>query len=202
MRARRNLIVFAKQPRIGRVKSRLARDVGRVAAWRFYRAQLSGLLRRLGRDPRWRCWLAVTPDAAVRCHRWPLGWRVLPQGQGDLGTRMLRVFDRMPMGPTLLIGSDIPEIRTCHIDDGFRLLQRHDAVLGPAGDGGYWLIGLRRGGQPQRLDLTRVRWSGPHALADTRQAMSGLSVGLAAELEDIDTGADFARWQERQRKNR
>ena len=202
MRARRNLIVFAKQPRIGRVKSRLARDIGRVAAWRFYRAQLSGLLRRLGRDPRWRCWLVVTPDTATSRHCWPPGRRVLPQGQGDLGTRMLRAFDRMPMGPTLLIGSDIPEISCRHIADGFRLLQRHDAVLGPAGDGGYWLIGLRRGAQPQRLDLKRVRWSGPHALADTRRAMDGLSVELAAELEDIDTGADLARWQERQRKNR
>lgn len=112
---------------------------------------------------------------------------------------MLRAFDRMPPGPALLIGSDIPEISRRHVADGFRLLQRHDAVLGPAGDGGYWLIGLRRGAQPQRLDLIRVRWSGPHALADTRGAMEGLSVELAAELEDIDTGADLARWLERAR---
>lgn len=202
MSPHRNLIVFAKQPRIGRVKGRLARDIGRVEAWRFYRAQLSGLLRCLGRDPRWQCWLAVTPDTAARHHRWPAGWQVLPQGPGDLGTRMLRAFDRMPRGPALLIGSDIPEIGPRHIADSFRLLQRHDAVLGPAGDGGYWLIGLRRGAHPRRLDLRQVRWSGPHALADTRQAIGRLSVGLATELEDIDTGADLARWQERQKKGR
>lgn len=197
MRARRNLIVFARQPRIGRVKSRLARDIGRVAALRFYRGQLSGLLRRLGRDPRWQCWLAVTPDSAAEHHRWPTGWHILPQGRGDLGTRMLRAFDGMPAGPAVLIGSDIPEVRAGHIADAFRQLQRHDAVLGPAGDGGYWLIGQRKGAWPRRLDLTRVRWSGPHALADTKRAMEGLSVALAARLEDIDTGADLARWRKR-----
>ncbi|MEQ8250362.1 MAG: TIGR04282 family arsenosugar biosynthesis glycosyltransferase [Oceanibaculum nanhaiense] len=199
MRGRPNLIVFAKQPRIGRVKSRLARDIGRVPAWRFYRAQLAGLLRRLGRDPRWRCWLAVTPDSAVSRHRWPAGWHALPQGPGDLGARMLRAFKRMPPGPALLIGSDIPEVSRRNIAGAFRLLKRHDAVLGPAGDGGYWLIGLNQNARPRRLDLSAVRWSGPQAMADTRRAMGGLSVGLAATLEDIDTGADLARWRERQK---
>lgn len=199
MRGRPNLIVFAKQPRIGRVKSRLARDIGRVPAWRFYRAQLAGLLRRLGRDPRWRCRLAVTPDAATRQHRWPTGWRVLPQGQGDLGARMLLAFKRMPPGPALLIGSDIPEVSRRNIAGAFRLLKRHDAVLGPAGDGGYWLIGLNQNARPRRLDLSAVRWSGPHALADTVHAMQGFDVGLAAMLEDIDTGADLARWRARQK---
>ena len=199
MRGRPNLIVFAKQPRIGRVKSRLARDIGRVPAWRFYRAQLAGLLRRLGRDPRWRCWLAVTPDAASRRHRWSAGWRVLPQGQGDLGARMLLAFKRMPPGPALLVGSDIPEVSRGPVAAAFRLLHRHDAVLGPAGDGGYWLIGLNQNARSRRLDLSAVRWSGPHALADTRRAMGGLSVGLTAMLEDIDTGADLARWRERQK---
>lgn len=197
MRTRPNLIVFAKQPRLGRVKSRLAHDIGRVAAWQFYRAQLAGLLRRLGNDPRWRCWLAVTPDSAVSRHRWPTGWRALPQGSGDLGARMLRAFRRMPPGRTLLIGSDIPEISHRHIADSFCLLQRHEAVLGPAGDGGYWMIGLRGGGRSARLDLSAVRWSGPHALADTRRAMDGLSIGMAMTLEDIDTGADLARWRMR-----
>ena len=199
MRGRPNLIVFAKQPRIGRVKSRLARDIGRVPAWRFYRAQLAGLLRRLGRDPRWRCWLVVTPDSAISRHRWPAGWRVLPQGPGDLGARMLRAFKRMPPGPALLIGSDIPEVSRRNTAGAFRLLKRHDAVLGPAGDGGYWLIGLNQNARPRRLDLSAVRWSGPQALADTRRGMGGLSVGLAAMLEDIDTGADLARWRERQK---
>jgi rSAM/selenodomain-associated transferase 1 len=202
MRTRPNLIVFAKQPRIGRVKSRLARDIGRVAAWRFYRAQLASLLRRLGRDTRWRCWLAVTPDEAVSRQRWPAGWRVVPQGQGDLGRRMLRGFARMPPGLALLIGSDIPEISRRHTAAAFRLLQRHDAVLGPAGDGGYWLIGLRQNARPRRLDFVPVRWSGPHALADTLEALNRLSVGLAATLEDIDTGADLARWRNRQGKPR
>jgi len=61
----RHLVVLAKAPRLGTVKRRLAADIGAVAALRFYRATLAATLRRLGRDPRWTTWLAVTPDAAA-----------------------------------------------------------------------------------------------------------------------------------------
>ncbi len=198
----RHLVVFAKAPRIGRVKSRLARDVGRVAAWQFYRTTLDDLLRRLADDRRWRCWLAIAPDTAVadpalrRCD-----WRVMPQGRGDLGARMSRVVRRLPPGPVVIVGSDIPEVQAGHISRAFRALGAADAVFGPAPDGGYWLVGLRR--RPRcRLPFGGVRWSTPHALADTVAALGDARVACLDVLEDVDDGAGLARWQARRRRDR
>jgi len=192
-----HLVVFAKAPRMGRVKSRLARHIGGVGAWKFYRDLLAGLTRRLGRDRRWRLWLAVSPDRAV----FDAGlWRraapgvahLVSQGGGDLGTRMGRVMALPPPGPVIVVGSDIPGIRPAMIARAFRLLGRHDAVFGPARDGGYWLVGLKR--RPRFVDPFRsVRWSTAHALADTRANLGGLRVALVDELEDVDDGGSFAR---------
>ena len=74
---------------------------------------------------------------------------------------MQRVFDHMPNGPVIIIGSDIPNIRTRDIAQGFQALGQHDAVIGPAPDGGYWLVGQSR--RPKVLAMfSNVRWSGPH----------------------------------------
>ena len=79
---------------------------------------------------------------------------------------MDRVMKTMPPGPVVLIGADIPDIRPCHIKNAFKILGAHDTVFGPAEDGGYWLVGQRR--RPRILSLfADVRWSSPHALADT-----------------------------------
>ena len=84
-----HLVIFVRAPRLGTGKRRLARDLGAVAAWRFQRQMLARLRRRLAGDPRWTTWLAVTPDrAAFERGLWPAGLRVMPQGSGDLGTRM------------------------------------------------------------------------------------------------------------------
>ena len=74
MAGRPTLIIFARAPRLGTVKRRLARGVGAMAALRFHRGQLFGLARGVGRDRRWRTELVVTPDAtARRGARWPAG---------------------------------------------------------------------------------------------------------------------------------
>lgn len=192
-----HLVIFAKAPRLGRVKSRLARHIGGVGAWAFYRTMLAGLTRRLGRDPRWRCWLAVAPDRAVFDDGL---WRAaapgadarVSQGGGGLGARMGRVMALLPPGPVIVIGSDIPGIRPAMIARAFRLLGHHDAVFGPARDGGYWLVGLKR--RPRFTDPFRnVRWSTDQALADTRANLTGLSVACVDQLEDVDDGPSFAR---------
>src|SRR3546814_16124850 len=80
---------------------------------------------------------------------------------------MDRVMRVLPPGPAVIIGTDIPDIRPRHAAAAFRALGRHDAVFGPAADGGYWLVGLRRRPTiPRAFD--GVRWSTEHALADTR----------------------------------
>ena len=110
----------------------------------------------------------------------------MKQCSGDLGQRMRRLFAGLPPGPAIIIGSDIPAIEGEHIAHAFRLLGSNDAVLGPATDGGYWLIGLKR--TPSLLaPFAKVRWSSPHALADTLANLKGKSVAFAATLSDVDT---------------
>ena len=157
---------MVKAPVAGRVKTRIAAELGVAAAVRFARHSLASLLRRVGADGRWSTTLAVTPDIAAASRLWPRGVPRVSQGGGDLGARMQRLFERTPPGPLVLIGTDIPGITRAHIAAAFRLLGRHDAVFGPATDGGYWLVGVRR--RPRVLRPFRgVRWSTQHALADT-----------------------------------
>jgi len=196
MRPARHLVVFLRQLRLGRVKSRLAAGIGALAALRFYRLATAKLLRRVARDRRWRCHVWITPDRAARRPPWrgPVRWR--GQGGGDLGRRMARVFRTLPPGPAIIIGSDIPAIRPAHIAAAFRALGDHQAVFGPAADGGYWLVGLRRRPRlPHRL-FERVRWSSEHALADTRAGLpKDMSVALLETLEDVDDISAYARWR-------
>jgi len=189
----RHLVVMVKAPRLGRVKTRLAADIGAVAALNFYRRTLARVLRPLARDARWTTWLAVTPDAAVRQDRlWPVRTPRLSQGPGNLGDRMGRVMAVMAPGPVVIIGADIPGIRPAHINQAFKALGRADAVFGPADDGGYWLVGLKR--HPVVHDIFRaVRWSSPDALADT---MANLPASARIEhlevLTDVDDGGTYA----------
>ena len=124
------LIVMAKSPRAGRAKRRLAASVGAIPATRFYRSCLAHTLMRLARDPRWQTLLAVSPDSEVSAPFWPRGIERLPQGRGDLGARMQRLFRRLPPGPAIIVGSDIPAIKASDIACAFRLLGNADAVFG------------------------------------------------------------------------
>jgi rSAM/selenodomain-associated transferase 1 len=194
---------MAKSPRAGRVKRRLARSIGVTAATRFARICFAHTLLRLGGSPRWRTVLAMTPDTdvtgAFRSQAARPG-RIgrVPQGVGDLGRRMQRLFQRLPPGPVIIVGSDIPAIGATEIAIAFRLLGNADAVLGRAPDGGYWLIGLRR--SPRLLTpFAGVRWLSPHALADTLGNLEGRRVAFAATLSDVDTEEAYHRlsghWQ-------
>lgn len=179
------VIVFARAPRLGAVKRRLARGIGAMAALRFYRAQLAATLRE-ARDPRWQLVLAVTPDRTRT--RWPARVPRLSQGHGDLGARMLRALSCHRRA--VLVGSDIPGLTRDDIAAAFRALGRADAVFGPAEDGGYWLVGFgpRRPANP----FAGVRWSTRHALADTLTNFRGRRVALLRRLRDVDTAADLA----------
>jgi rSAM/selenodomain-associated transferase 1 len=193
----RHLVVFLRAPRLGRVKSRLAAGIGALAALRFYRLATAQLLQRVSRDRRWRCHVWITPDRAARHPPWRAAAQWQGQGSGDLGRRMARVFRVLPPGPAVIIGSDIPAIRPAHIAAAFSALGTHQAVFGPATDGGYWLVGLRRRPRvPDRL-FERVRWSSEHALADTRAGLPReMSVALLETLEDVDDAGAYARWRE------
>ncbi|WP_371931234.1 TIGR04282 family arsenosugar biosynthesis glycosyltransferase [Nioella sp. MMSF_3534] len=187
---RPTVVVMVKEPRPGRVKTRLAKGIGTVPAAWWYRQQVTRLLRRL-RDPRWQLALAVSPDAEGLASRvWPDDLPRIPQGTGDLGARMARLLARP--GPVLVIGSDIPGITRAHLARAFRTLATHDAVFGPAPDGGYWLIGLGPRPAPPGF-LKRVRWSGPHALADSRATLGDRRIAQVDMLADVDCAEDLLR---------
>lgn len=190
MPLRAHLVIFARLPRFGAGKRRLAAGVGPVRALRFQRVTLALTLLRLGADPRWTTWLAVTPDRSVP---WPPGFGVLPQGKGDLGERMARVARLIPApGPVLIVGADIPGITTGAVARAFRALGDHDAVFGPAADGGYWAVGLRR--RPRFQDPFRdVRWSTEHALADSLANLAGASVAMLDFMDDVDDAESLRR---------
>ncbi|MBI3452926.1 MAG: TIGR04282 family arsenosugar biosynthesis glycosyltransferase [Rhodospirillales bacterium] len=195
MRRRQYLIVFAKAPALGRVKTRLARGIGAGAALAFYRRTLARLLRRAGRDGRWRTVLAVAPDGAARNGRlWPMKLPRVGQGGGDLGARMGRVFRDFPPGPAVIVGADIPDVTAAHVARAFAALGRSDAVFGAARDGGYWLIGLRRGPRLGHI-FDNVRWSTGGALDDTLANLRGRRIAFVDTLDDIDDAAAYRRWR-------
>nr|WP_254899114.1 TIGR04282 family arsenosugar biosynthesis glycosyltransferase [Thalassococcus arenae] len=182
---------MVKQPRPGRVKTRLARAIGPVAAAWWFRHQVRRLLLRLG-DPRWRLVLAVSPDTdGLRSRVWPAHLPRIPQGAGDLGDRMARVFRSLPPGPVCIVGADIPGITKGHVDRAFRALGRSDAVFGPAPDGGYWLVGLKRTRSVPAGLFAGVRWSTEHALADSLGSLGAMSVTLVDSLADVDEASDL-----------
>jgi uncharacterized protein len=181
------VLVFTRAPRLGTVKRRLARDIGDRAALRFHIATLLRLLRRLQREPRFRIVLALTPDGAK--DRLPVRMLRMDQGRGDVGERMDTACRRFRRGKVAIIGSDIPDATAADLRAAFRALGSHDAVFGPAEDGGYWLVALgpRRPAQP----FVNARWSTQHALADTLRNFRGRRVALLRTLRDVDTAGDL-----------
>jgi rSAM/selenodomain-associated transferase 1 len=181
-----------KQPRAGRVKTRLGRDIGMVPAAWWFRHQSAALLRRLS-DPRWDILLAVAPDTATRTRAFPAHLPRVAQGRGDLGARMARLLRRPHPGPVCLVGGDIPGLKPAHIARAFACLGRHDTVFGPALDGGFWLVGLRHPSLCPATLFQQVRWSSPHTLSDSIASLGGRRYALADRLADVDTAADLAQ---------
>ena len=193
MRPRPLIIVFARVPQLGRVKTRLARGIGAMAALGFYRQTLSTILHRLTRDRRWDVEIAATPDhPAGRCWRLPARLVLHAQGRGDLGRRMLRALRRSGRRPCAIVGCDVPGLDAAAVADALTRLARSDVVLGPSRDGGFWLIGWRGVAPGLRL-LDGVRWSTAQARADTLARLAGKRIEMARELDDVDEAADLVR---------
>lgn len=187
------LIVMLKEPRLGRVKTRLGRGIGAVPATWWFRHQVKRLLRDVT-DPRWQLVLAVSPDnQALNSRIWSKHLPRVPQGRGDLGARMLRLLKLPHKGPVVLIGGDIPGIKRQHIADAFAKLGSNTAVFGPATDGGFWLVGLKRSTPAPRDMFKGVRWSTEHALSDTLASMPDDTSAMVAMLQDVDTVADLSK---------
>ena len=176
------LILFTRIPRLGIGKRRLARSIGDRRALILARLMLAQTQRRLRALRGITRIIALTPDHHARLST--PGWQKIGQGRGDLGARMQRAIGHYPRRVVILIGSDIPDITASDIRQAVRLLRGHHAIFGPAKDGGYWLIG--QSGRRPALPFAHVRWSSPHALADTRANFTRQRTYLLRWLCDID----------------
>ncbi len=190
--------VFARVPEPGKVKTRLARSIGDTAALECYRCMLADLLEKLAALDATRV-LAYTPagDAAREVMRSYAGsrYRLWAQPSGDLGHRLDTFFrhwctDSSNTGQgCIAIGSDAPTVPLDCVRQAFELCQHYDCVLGPALDGGYYLIGLNR---PLPL-FGGVEWGGPRVLEQTLALAERyrLSVGFLPTCPDVDTVEDL-----------
>lgn len=188
----RTLVIFVKAPVAGRAKTRLAKALGAGRAVALYRRLTANTIAHAARGT-WRTVLAVDPVTALSGFKnlWPPQLKRIAQGRGDLGRRMRRIFDTLDAGPVVIIGSDAPGLRAKHIRAAFKALEGADAVIGPAPDGGYWLIGLARRRRAARL-FENVRWSSEFALDDTLRSLPrSFCVRRLALLSDIDDAGDL-----------
>ena len=195
VRHRPTVIVFARQPVLGTVKTRLAAGIGKVEALRFYRSTLARLLCRIAPFRSWTAMLAVMPDRAATIMGRAYGIPAFPQGPGDLGARMRRAATGRT-GPVLIVGSDVPDLAPGHLQHAFAALRGHDYVFGPSEDGGYWLAGFANR-RPAEGIMRDVRWSTPSALADTLASIDArrrVHV-LGMTLTDVDDHAGYQRFR-------
>ncbi len=199
IRPRRQLVVMARWPAAGRCKSRLAAGIGPGGAARIQRRLSEHTLaaaRQLGGIE---LVLAVSGLGPRGARRWghSLGaHRAVPQGIGGLGSRMARQLARAfgeGAQQVLLIGTDLPLLTSADLEAAFAALAHSTLVLGPASDGGYWLIGLT--GRRSSL-LSGIPWGGTDVLRLTlqRAACEGLDPALLAVHSDLDRPGDLDPW--------
>lgn len=190
------IIVLAKAPRPGLAKSRIAAELDPEAAAGIAAVLLQRTLDTLGGFREVDLW--VTPDDAVPEFekRRPSSWGVHAQGEGDLGERMQRAFQgafATGASRALVVGTDCPALTGEDVAEALLALATQDVVVGPAADGGYWLLGLRA----ESPGLFReVPWGTAEVLPTTlaRAEEAGLSVRLLRTLSDVDCLADWRAW--------
>ena len=183
---------MAKYPAPGRVKTRLATALGAERACALYRAFILDLADRLAALPYEVIWSydpAQAPFAALVPHA-----RCVPQVDGDLGARMghaVAAAFAEQAAPVVVLGADVPHVPVSCIEEAVAVVPGR-VVLGPAEDGGYYLIALAR---PVPELFAGVPWGGADVLAATRvrAARLGLATDLLAPTFDVDESADLAR---------
>ncbi len=188
--------ILARAPVAGRAKTRLipllgAAGAAGLQAWMLERAVATALAADVGPVTLW-CEGDPGHRAFVRCRELgPL--RIRPQVAGDLGRRMLAAVEESPAAAgTLVIGTDCPVLDAAHLREAARALAERDAVLIPAEDGGYVLIGMK---VPAAGAFAGIDWGSPQVMAQTRQALDALGWRRAelATLWDVDRAEDVER---------
>jgi rSAM/selenodomain-associated transferase 1 len=184
------LTIFARYPEPGKAKTRLIPALGPDGAARVY-ARLLDMTLASARQSGLPIELRITGgscEAFIALCGEDLA--VTGQGEGDLGERLARV-----PSPAIVIGSDAPALDAGLLREARNLLESHEVVIGPASDGGYYLIGFAR---PIPFTFSSIAWSTPDVLPETlrRLGAHGIEPALLPVLADIDTPADLADWPE------
>lgn len=198
--------IFLKAPRPGRVKTRIAQSLGPDIACTIYRELVGHVLHHLQELPDVE--LRFTPEdpqAAAEIHPWLRpGWIALGQGPGDLGQRMAHAIRhglQRQYPAVIVIGSDCPDVQASDIQSAAHALSSGaDVVLGPAEDGGYWLIATNAD-HPSLFD--GIEWSTERVLQQTLEvaAKANLAVHQLRTLRDIDTARDWEVYQSQSSAN-
>ncbi|SHK51522.1 TIGR04282 family arsenosugar biosynthesis glycosyltransferase [Hymenobacter psychrotolerans] len=193
-----HLLIFARYPELGRVKSRLAAGIGPEAALAVYRELLAHTRAATDNLPVHKTvWLAERPQQPdAEPELWP-GYQHLLQHPGELGAKMMTAFSHAFAAgaqSAVIIGTDCPGITQALLEQAFEALHTHELVIGPAEDGGYYLLGMKE----VYADLFAGKsWSTnavlPHTLADADRL--NLRVQLLPMLRDVDDAADLAAWR-------
>lgn len=195
MDARACLMLFTRYPEAGNTKTRLIPRLGAVRAAELQRWMTASMAREMA---------SLRPDIDRQVHfsggglsqmqTW-LGrqFTYLPQFAGGLGTRLHQAFMgnfKAGMQAVVAIGADCPQLSTHHFEQAFRQLQSHDVVLGPAADGGYYLIGLSG---PQARLFEDIPWGTGEVFERTVAIATSLNLSIATleELRDVDRPEDL-----------
>jgi len=188
----RSLVIFASAPEKGKVKSRIAADLGPDVALKAYRALAEHAVAAASHVDWCRKVIAYTPNVAGDAMRSWFGdlFDYLAQGDGDLGRRMLAALERAfsdGADRVILIGVDCPGVTESVIEDAFTRLDQADVVIGPSFDGGYYLIGMKK---PLKVLFTDIPFGTGDTLQKTLMAArrGGIRVSLLEWKRDVNTG--------------
>jgi hypothetical protein len=192
----RVVVLIAKWPSAGRAKRRLASGIGRARAQALARSFLEDTLALIGRAGADRLVIAYAPPAArARFAALAPQARLIAQPAGGFGTRLCGAVEAgLAVGHRVaVIGADSPTLPPAYVRWAFARLEHADAVLGPADDGGYYLIGARARLPPDLF--ARMPWSTARVLRETlrRAAAAGLRVALLPPAYDVDDAASLRR---------
>lgn len=193
----RTLGMFTKYWQPGKVKTRLAHSIGDDRAAEIYRICVEHLATTLSNCGDQRMFI-VSPDVAAAdpCFSRFANWTATPQGGGDLGQRMMRYFStaRLATDRLIVIGGDCPTVSEARIEQAFTALEQSPVVIGPSGDGGYYLLGLQGPWHnPLRGLFEEMPWGTEQVMARTRTVLDTLNIEpeILDPDRDVDTRADL-----------